>query len=103
MDDLKRGRLVLDNAGRDLVSVPNGATDRNWRWATPGGAMVATAGTLTDIGGGCYRFDGTAPDTRRHTGREGTEADLLAEIGADLGWRLPVQPVNMPGGMSLTR
>lgn len=103
MCDLNGGRLVLDNSGRDLVSVPNGPNDRDWLWATTDGALVAQAGALTDLGGGRYRFEGTALDTARHTGREGTEADLLAEIGTDLGWHFPVQPVEMPGGVSLTR
>lgn len=103
MDDLNRGRLVLDNAGRDLVSLPAEAGDRDWMWAASDGALVAKAGRLTGLGSERYRFEGTMPETARHTGREGTEADLQAEIGTDLGWHLPVLPVEMPGGASLTR
>lgn len=102
MDELGRKRLVLDIAGRDLVSVPNGAKDRDWIWATADGALIAKAGTLTDQGGGGYRFTGTSLETLDHTGREGTEADLLAGIGSDLGWRMPVQPV-IPGDEPLAR
>lgn len=103
MDDLKRRRLVLDNAGRDLVSVARGPNDREWRWATTDGALVDQVGVLTAIGDEGYEFTGTAFNTEAYTGRRGTEADLLAEIGTDLGWRIPVQPVEMPGGVSLTR
>lgn len=102
MDDLNRGRLVLDITGRDLVSVPNGPHDREWIWTAADGALVAKAGRLTSIGSGRYEFTGTTLDTAGHTGRKGTEADLLATIGTDLGWHLPVQPV-MSGGVSLTR
>lgn len=103
MNDHRWGRLVLDNIGRDLVSVPNGPTDRDWLWAAANGALVAKAGTLEGLGSRQYRFTGTTLDTADHTGLEGTEADLLAEIGTDLGWHFPVLPVEMPGGVSLTR
>lgn len=103
MRDINRGRFVLDITGRDLVSVSKGLNDRDWLWATPCGDLVARAGVLADIGGGQYEFTGTTLDTAGHTGRKGTEADLLAEIGTDLGWHFPVEPVVMPGGVSLTR